>query len=1240
MSEQTSRLAIVIDSTGAEKNAENLTTALDKMTQAGQGAADSANKVTKATSEERDALAKLKASIDPVGAAIDTVGRRFSELKKYFDKGLIGKEEFDFLTKKLNETMEELSGVAAAQREAERAGKSAAAQQEAQAQAFQRMLDKLDPVSSGLRGLKEQQKEIYLATQRGDLNLEQYDAYSKKISDARKELTGEAQAQRDAEKAASDAIKQQEAQALAFQRMLDKIDPLTAALRNLDQQQEDLNAALSAGKLNTAQFDTYSKKLQETRREITGEALAEREAAKAHDEQRAALQRLVAQLDPIGEGFRRLAEQQKQLDSAKSSGLLSPESYTKLSGTLGEMRTELEKTQAQLGKTGMSAKQTAWAMRLIPAQMTDIVVGLSTGQSPFMVLMQQGGQLKDMFGGIGPAIKGVGSYVMGLVNPFTLAAAAVGVLGLAYYQGSQEQDAFNKSLILTGNTIGKTSGQLADIAARAGVAANSTTGAAASVLNQLVSSGKVAGDSLERVTTAVVKTSEATGIATDQLVGDFNKIAADPLDAITKLNDQYHFLTLATYNQIKALQDEGNQQEASRVATDAYANAMQQRATDIHNNLGLLESAWDSLGKTAKGAWDAMLNIGREQTVADKLSTLNESIAEAQKMQAEGGVWNRFKANSSGYNLPEMIKKRDALQAESTAQDVLNNSISNYNKRQQEGIEAQGRINKLTDQTLTNAQKRKKALDELTRDLTKARAAGNSISVDEEAKLRANINEKYKDPKTPKTPKAKAYREDAGARMLDQLNQQYATLTSQFDTTEKIGTAQQALIKWEQQLSDIKSKKTLTADQKSLLASKDAITAQLQKNAAIEKEISLRKDTDKLTAYKNTLSSGLQNDATGLQNSLNSNTVLSQEQKRQQEMTKISSEYQKKQIELTNQRTTGQISQNLYDQETAALQQALNQRLAMQQSYYTQLDQLNGNWQMGVQNGLQSYLNSVPTLYESVTTAATSILSSTETAISSNLSAMVHGTESLSDGFKNMAAGMGEAVIDALTKMAAQWLVYQAVQLLVGKTAAAGASASMVGQATAMSQIAAINAYASAAAIPLTGWIIAPGAMAAAEAATTPLIAAVAASSSAMTAGAGFANGGWTGPGSKYQVKGLVHADEFVFNKEATNRIGVSNLQALQNGGSLDATLSKPGFGTGAQNVSNDNSQAMTMNAPITQNFNIQQGVSPDQMNVSLAQTQKQATRDAVEQVANQIVKGNGQVGNAMRGMYSGRRTT
>jgi phage-related minor tail protein len=305
------------------------------------------------------------------------------------------------------------------------------------------------------------------------------------LNDTTEELSGVAQAQREAKKAGELAAAQQEAQAQAFQRMLDKIDPLSSALRNLDQQQSELNKAFESGNINASQYDVYSKKLQETRREVTGTAQAEREAAKAHDEQVAALRRLEAQIDPVGEAFRRLNEQQRQLDSAKATGMLSPLAYDRLNSKLAESRDALEKTQTQLGKTGQSAAQTANAMRMIPAQMTDIVVGLSTGQSPFMVLMQQGGQLKDMFGGIGPAIKGVGGYVSGLINPFTLAAAAVGVLGLAYYKGSQEQDEFYKSLTMTGNLVGKTSGQLADMAARVSVAANSTTGAAASTLNQL-----------------------------------------------------------------------------------------------------------------------------------------------------------------------------------------------------------------------------------------------------------------------------------------------------------------------------------------------------------------------------------------------------------------------------------------------------------------------------------------------------------------------------------------------------------------------------------------------------------------------------------------------------------------------------------------------------------------------------------------------------------------------------------
>ncbi|SMG45364.1 hypothetical protein [Paracoccus sp. J56] len=45
--------------------------------------------------------------------------------------------------------------------------------------------------------------------------------------------------------------------------------------------------------------------------------------------------------------------------------------------------------------------------------------------------------------------------------------------------------------------------------------------------------------------------------------------------------------------------------------------------------------------------------------------------------------------------------------------------------------------------------------------------------------------------------------------------------------------------------------------------------------------------------------------------------------------------------------------------------------------------------------------------------------------------------------------------------------------------------------------------------------------------------------------GGGFAEGGWTGPGSKYQPAGIVHANEYVFSREAVRRIGAANLDAM-----------------------------------------------------------------------------------------------
>ncbi|HFT3137816.1 TPA: phage tail length tape measure family protein [Klebsiella pneumoniae] len=1116
MTEQTSRLAIVIDSSGAEKQADSLAVALDKMTQSGDKAVTSMFKVTKATDEEKDALNKLRAVIDPVGAAIDTVGRRFTELKKYFDKGLIDEEEFRSLSKMLNDTTDELSGVAQAQREAEKASKLAAAQQEAQAD--------------------------------------------------------------------------------AFQRMLDKIDPLAAALRNLEQQQSELNTAFKSGAINTSQYDAYSKKLQDTRREVTGEAQAEREAAKAHDEQVNALRRLEAQIDPVGEAFRRLNEQQRQLDSAKSSGMLSPLAYDRLNSKLAESRDALEKTQSQLGKTGQSAAQTANAMRMIPAQMTDIIVGLSTGQSPFMVLMQQGGQLKDMFGGIGPAIKGVSGYVLGLINPVTLAAAAVGVLGLAYYKGSQEQDEFYKSLTLSGNLVGKTSGQLADMAARVSVAANSTTGAAASTLNQLVSSGKVAGDSLERVTTAIVKTSEATGIATDKLVGDFNDIAADPVAAITKLNDQYHFLTLATYNQIKALQDEGNQQEAARVASESYSSSLIQRSNDIKENLGLLEKAWDGVWGSAKKAWDAMFDIGREQTLADKLATLNENIAEAQKGQAEGGFWNGFSARFS--NLPEMLKQRDAIQSQITAEETLNEILSDHDKAEQKRIKTQQEADRVNQQLLSNADIRNQKLKQQSEFLK-----SGAITAEQYAKNVSRINELYKDPKSPKTPKGKAYTEDAATRLLDQINQQTAAMQSQLDASDKLNSATQARVKFEQQIADLKSKTQLTADQKSILSRSDEILQAYKQQEALQNSVKTLDDYRKMQEQVKTKDE-------------RTNDLL------------------KTRLELLEKaKSTGQLKPGEYEKTRADIYQNTDMQLPSTVRNVVGNLTPTGGRLSGTFEGMQGQINE----YDQAQQELQRWLAAQEEAYAKAGEITAEG-EARMTSIRQRAADANQ-VIEAQKNT----IISAATQSLFDSTA--DIMRTGFGEQSAIYKVAfaASKAFAIADSMVKIQQAIASGAVSAPYPANIIAMASIAAQTASIVSniqavsGVGFASGGYTGPGSKYQPAGIVHKGEYVFDQASTNRIGVSQLEALRNGQPLDATLGRTGFGTGVQNVNSDNSSKTTIHAPIEQHFHTPPGVTPDQMALSMAQTQKRATTEALDQVAAQVLRGDGKVGKAMRSKYPGR---
>jgi len=220
--------------------------------------------------------------------------------------------------------------------------------------------------------------------------------------------------------------------------------------------------------------------------------------------------------------------------------------------------------QAQ-GATTISAAQMNAAMRGVPAQFTDIITSLQGGQAPMTVLLQQGGQLKDMFGGIGNAAKALGGYMLGLVNPLTVVAAAMGTLALAAYKGSEESKQFARALLLTGNSAGTTVGQLQAMAQSLGEVGLSQS-AATAALTTFVNAGGVGKSQLEDFAGAAARFARASGQSITDVAKNFADLAKDPVSATLKLNEGMNFLNLTVYRSIKAFQDQGKFVDAARLA--------------------------------------------------------------------------------------------------------------------------------------------------------------------------------------------------------------------------------------------------------------------------------------------------------------------------------------------------------------------------------------------------------------------------------------------------------------------------------------------------------------------------------------------------------------------------------------------------------------------------------------------------------------------------------------------------
>lgn len=281
----------------------------------------------------------------------------------------------------------------------------------------------------------------------------------------------------------------------------------------------------------------------------------------------------------------------------------------------------IDQYEAAMRKSGITAGQTAQAMRMLPAQITDITTSLAAGMPVWMVAIQQGGQIKDSFGGVGPAFTAIRAAITPMIAAAAAGVGTVGLLALAYARGSAEADAYTRSILMSGNAAGTTVSRLTSMAERMDKVAG-TQAQAADALAQLTATGAVANRNLEMLATTTVRVERVLGESNAEMVKTFDDLGRKPLEASVKLNQQYGYLTSAVYDRIKALQEQKRMEEAGEVAQLAFAKAMDDRTRQIEANAGSMERAWRGVKDGAAEAWDAMLGIGRKKTTQQDLDSV------------------------------------------------------------------------------------------------------------------------------------------------------------------------------------------------------------------------------------------------------------------------------------------------------------------------------------------------------------------------------------------------------------------------------------------------------------------------------------------------------------------------------------------------------------------------------------------------------------------------------------------
>ncbi|WP_089550554.1 phage tail tape measure protein, partial [Escherichia coli] len=479
-------------------------------------------------------------------------------------------------------------------------------------------------------------------------------------------------------------------------------------------------------------------------------------------------------------------------------------------------------------KAGISVGQYKAAMRTLPAQFMDIATQLAGGQNPWLILLQQGGQVKDSFGGMIPMFRGLaGAITLPMVGVTSL-AVATGALAYAWYQGDSTLSAFNKTLVLSGNQSGLTADRMLTLS-RAGQAAGLTFNQASESLAALVNAGVRGGEQFDAINQSVARFASASGVEVDKVAEAFGKLTTDPTSGLMAMARQFRNVTAEQIAYVAQLQRSGDEAGALQAANDIATKGFDEQTRRLKENMGTLETWADKTGKAFKSMWDAILDIGRPESSADMLASAQKAFDEADKKwqwyqsrSQRRGKTSSFRANLQGaWNDRENARLGlAAATLQSDMEKAGELAARDRAERDASQLKYTGEAQKGYERLLTPLEKYTARQEELN----KALKDGKILQADYNT-LMAAAKKDYES--TLKKPKSSGVKVSAGERQEDQahaallaLETELRTLEKHSGANEKISQQRRDLWKAENQYAVLKeaaTKRQLSEQEKSLL---------------------------------------------------------------------------------------------------------------------------------------------------------------------------------------------------------------------------------------------------------------------------------------------------------------------------------------------------------------------------------------------------------------------------------------